>query len=58
MQDVDKLAEAVDCFIQMDHSDKEQMGRKSREKMEREFDRKIVTNIYLEEINKIINTQR
>ena len=29
-----------------------------REKMEREFDRNIVTNIYLEEINKIINTQR
>ena len=54
VQDVDKLAEAVDRFIQMDHSDKEQMGRKSREKMEREFDRNIVTNIYLEEIKKII----
>ena len=30
------------------------MGKAAREKMEKEFDRNIVTNIYIEEINRIL----
>ena len=30
------------------------MGTAAREKMEKEFDRNIVTNIYIEEINRIL----
>ena len=58
LQDVDALCNSVEKFIQLPYSQKVMMGKMARQKMEREFDRNIVTNIYLEEINNIINTQR
>ena len=47
-------AEAVEKFIKLSHEEKVAMGRNAREKMIREFDRNIVTNIYLVEIGKIL----
>lgn len=54
LKDVDSLCAAVERFILLSHSQKEMMGKMAREKMEKEFDRNIVTNIYLEEIKMII----
>lgn len=48
------LIAAVEKFILLTHEQKVAMGKAAREKMEREFDRNIVTNIYIEEINKIL----
>jgi glycosyltransferase involved in cell wall biosynthesis len=50
-KDVDTLVETVKTFIKLPNERKEAIGRAAREKMEREFDRSIVTNIYLEEIH-------
>ncbi len=52
---VDALVEAVEKFVCSTPEEKEAMGKAARNKMEREFDRNIVTNFYLEEINRIIN---
>lgn len=48
------LIEAVDRFINLPHDKKVAMGSAARKKMEREFDRNIVTDIYIEEINRIL----
>lgn len=53
-KDVDALVATVEKFINLPNSVKVSMGKAAREKMEREFDRDIVTNIYIEEINKIL----
>ncbi len=50
---IDELVAAVERFILLDNEGKAYMGKMARKKMEREFDRKFVTNIYLEEIKKI-----
>lgn len=55
LKNVDDLVDKVEKFILMDNKEKAIMGMAAREKMEREFDRNIVTNIYLEEINNILN---
>ena len=39
----------------MSHEEKKAMGKAARIKMEREFDRDIVTNIYLDEIKRIFS---
>lgn len=49
----DDLIEKVEKFIGLPHEMKAEMGRRSREKVEREFDRKIVVNNYLEEIHTV-----
>lgn len=53
-KDINDLVEKVNIFIKLSHEKKAEMGIKAREKMEREFDRKIVTDTYLEEIERII----
>ncbi len=53
VRDVDSMVEAVEKFLALSHEEKVEMGKRAREKMEREFDRNIVTEIYLEEIKKI-----
>lgn len=58
VRDVDALVSAVEKFILLPHEKKVAMGRAAREKMEREFDRNIVTNIYLEEIDKILSKKK
>lgn len=51
---VDGLVNAVERFIMLPYNQKVEMGKNAREKVVREFDRKIVTEAYLKEIIKII----
>lgn len=54
VQDIESSKTAVERFIAMPREARAQMGRKAREKMEREFDRKLVVDAYLEEIKECI----
>lgn len=54
-QDSQDLIEKVERFIQLSYQEKKQMGLAARKKVEKEFDRNIVVNAYLEEVSKIIN---
>lgn len=47
------LINAIDRFIALPYEQKALMGREGRKKVEREFDRKIVVDAYLNEIEKI-----
>ena len=58
VRDVDSLVDAVERFLSLSHAQKAAMGLAAREKMEREFDRSIVTDIYLEEISAILSRFR
>lgn len=55
VRDVVSMVNAVEKFIKLSYQDKALMGKAAREKMEREFSRDIVTNVYLEEINRIMH---
>ncbi len=52
-RDVDSLCEAIEKFIALSYEKKAEMGRAGRAKMEREFNRDIVVQKYMDEINKI-----
>lgn len=54
-QDKQDCIEKVDKFINLPYEDKKAMGEAARRKVEREFDRQIVVNAYLEEIEANIN---
>lgn len=54
VKSVDSMVAAVKKFIELPYEDKVKMGKAAREKMENEFDRAIVSNIYLEEIGRIV----
>ena len=49
------LIDAVERFIELSYAQRVSMGREARQKVEREFDRKIVVNAYLKEIKRISN---
>lgn len=49
-QDAEALTEAVERFLALEEESHREMGKKAREKMEREFDREIVIRSYLEQI--------
>lgn len=53
LKNVNSLVGVIEKFINLSHEEKVAMGKAAREKMEKEFDRGIVTNIYVEEIKKI-----
>lgn len=55
-RDFGSLAEAMDKFIALPHDEKEKLGLNGRKKMEREFDRQIVVNSYLNQINNILES--
>ena len=46
------LVSAIESFVDMDHGAKERMGRAGREKILREFDRRIIIDKYCDEIRK------
>ncbi|NBI89304.1 glycosyltransferase family 1 protein [Lachnospiraceae bacterium] len=52
--DAGDLIRAMEKFLDLPHTEKAAMGKAARKKMEREFDRNIVINSYMEEINKIL----
>lgn len=53
-QDAESLTAAIEKFLKLDHSQRIEMGRKGREKMIREFDRKLVTEKYIDCIKSIL----
>ncbi len=56
VKDVVALVDAVEKFILLSHEDKVAMGKAARIKMEKEFDRNIVTNTYITEIERILSS--
>lgn len=56
VKDMNDLTEKVERFILLPYEQKVQMGLAARNKVEREFDRNLVINAYLEEIKKCTNT--
>ncbi|PGM62811.1 glycosyltransferase family 1 protein [Bacillus cereus] len=55
-QNSQDLIEKIESFLGMEWQDKEKMGLAGRKKVEKEFDRNIVLNAYVEVINKIFNS--
>lgn len=53
-KDSDSVAEAMEKFINLTQQEKEKMGEEGRKKMEREFDRNIITEQYLNHIQDIV----
>ena len=51
---VDSLVQAIERFIALPHEQKAAMGLAGRKKMEREFDRQIVVDAYMREIENIL----
>lgn len=54
-KDYHDLADKMEKFILMPYEEKREMGLKGREKMVREFNREIVINAYVEEIDKTLS---
>lgn len=57
VRDVDDLVAKVETFIKLSNEEKAATGKAARNKMEREYDRNIVTDIYLKEINNILSNK-
>jgi galacturonosyltransferase len=51
MKDFDDLTDKIEKFINLPHEEKVQMGLNARKKVEREFDRQIVVEKYIGELN-------
>ena len=56
--DADDLIRAMEKFLELSGEERASMGKAAREKMEREFDRKIVIDAYMEAANEIIQRRR
>jgi len=52
-KDVEDLVSVIERFIALPYHQKMQMGLNAREKVEKEFDRQIVVDVYLYELSKI-----
>ncbi|MBE6916139.1 MAG: glycosyltransferase family 4 protein [Ruminococcaceae bacterium] len=50
----ESLCAAVEKFIALPREKREEMGKRGREKMEREFDRTIVIDAYMEELSAVL----
>lgn len=53
-RDEEAFYKAVKRFLMLSYEERKEMGKNARKKIEREFDRKIVVESYIEEIQKII----
>ncbi len=51
-RDIESLIKKVEKFIKLSNKEKEQMGLRARKRIEKEFDRNIVINSYLQEITR------
>ena len=56
--DIDDLIRKIEDFINLPYERKVTMGKMSRQKVEREFDRQIVINKYLQEINEVLQNRK
>lgn len=52
--DAESLKNTMETFLKLSKEEKTLMGKRSREKAEKEFDRKIVVRAYISEIKKIV----
>lgn len=57
-RDTDALIDRVERFLALSNEEKQQMGISGRKKVEKEFDRQIVVDKYMEELNKIMCSER
>lgn len=53
-KDSESLIKAIENFLNLEIEDREGMGKKGREKMEREFNRDFVTDKYIKKIKELI----
>lgn len=53
-RDKEACYRAVKKFVELSYEERKEMGRNARRKIEREFDRRIVVESYIEEINRVI----
>lgn len=56
VKSAESMIDAVERFIKLPYEEKVAMGKAARQKMVTEFDRKIVTKIYSEEVGRIVAT--
>lgn len=52
-QDVESLTAAIEKFLALSYEQKVAMGKAGREKIEKQFDRQIVVDKYLEQVNAV-----
>lgn len=52
-QSAEALVRAVEKFLALSHEEKRDMGLRGRRKVEKEFDRQIVINAYMQEISRL-----
>lgn len=57
VRDVDSLVNTIIKFIKLPYDQKKNMGITGRQKMEKDFDRSVVINAYIEEISTIVNKE-
>ena len=53
-QSSQSLIEAMDKFLALSKEERAQMGRNARAKMEREFDRRQIVDVYIKEIENLV----
>lgn len=53
-KNIDSLTQTIHKFVKLSNEERITMGKAGRNKVEREFDRSIVVNAYLEEINRAL----
>lgn len=58
LRSTESLIEKLELMIQMTHEQRLEMGRKSRLKIEREFDEKIVINKYLDAVKECLAEEK
>ena len=51
----EELIRAMNQFLSLPREERADMGRRGRQKMEREFDRKLVTAAYMDEVAGILH---
>lgn len=57
VRNVEELIDKTIRFIELPHSEKQKMGNNARRKMEREFDRTIITETYIQEIERLVDNE-
>lgn len=56
-KDISDVVSKIRKFISLSNDEKKAMGEAGRKKMERQFDRRIVVDAYVDEINEILQTR-
>lgn len=58
VRNVDSLVAAINKFLNLSYPQKKEMGYKSRLKVEKEFDRELVVDTYLNEISRVTSAKK